>query len=76
MQGLGERRLRFVFVTNMGREVMSHVYRICPPLAVYSAIDYRCDKRRFGLSARNCQVPTPSSQNLEVEQQVRIFTAD
>ncbi len=28
-------------------------------------IDYRCDNRRFWLSAHNCQVPTPTSQNLE-----------
>ncbi len=27
----------------------------------------------FWLSADNCQVPTPASQNLEVEQQIRIF---
>ncbi len=29
--------------------------------------------RRFWLSAHNCQVPTPTSQNLELEQQFRIF---
>ncbi len=40
------------------------------------AIDYRCDNRRFWLSAHNCQVPTPTSQNLEVEQQIQIFGAD
>jgi hypothetical protein len=27
-------------------------------------IDYRCDNRRFWLSAHNCQVPNPTSQNL------------
>ncbi len=27
-------------------------------------INYRCDNRRFWLSAHNCQVPTPTSQNL------------
>ncbi len=27
-------------------------------------IDYRCNNRRFWLSAHNCQVPTPTSQNL------------
>ncbi len=43
--------------------------------AVYS-IDYRWDKRRFWLSAHNCQVPTPTSQNLELEEQIRIFPAD
>ncbi len=30
----------------------------------------------FLLSAHNCQVPTPTSQNLEVEQKIRIFGAD
>jgi hypothetical protein len=39
-------------------------------------IDYRCDNRRFRLSAHNCQVPTPTSQNLELEQQIRTFGAD
>jgi hypothetical protein len=39
-------------------------------------IDYRCDNRRFRLSAHDCQVPTPTSQNLEVEQQIRILRAD
>ncbi len=34
-------------------------------------IDYRCDNRRFWLSAHNCQVPTPTSQNLELEQQMK-----
>jgi hypothetical protein len=38
-------------------------------------IDYRLDNRRFWLSAHNCQVPTPTSQNLELEQQIRIFQA-
>ncbi len=40
-------------------------------------IDYRCDNRRFWLSTHNCrQVSTPTSQNLELEQQIRIFRAD
>jgi hypothetical protein len=39
-------------------------------------IDYRCDNRRFWLSAHNCQVPTPTSQNPELEEQIRIFGAD
>jgi hypothetical protein len=39
-------------------------------------IDYRWDNRRLWLSAHNCQVPTPTSQNLEFEQQIRIFGAD
>jgi hypothetical protein len=38
-------------------------------------IDYRCDNRRFWLSAHNCQVPTKTSQNLGLEQQIRIFGA-
>jgi hypothetical protein len=33
-------------------------------------IDYRWDNRRFWLSAHNCQVPIPTSQNLELEQQI------
>ncbi len=40
------------------------------------AIDNRCDNRYFRLSAHNCQIPTPTTQNLEVEQQIRIFGAD
>ncbi len=43
---------------------------------VVETIDYRCDNSRFWLSAHNCQVPTPTSQNLELEQQIRIFGAD
>ncbi len=39
-------------------------------------IDFRCDNRRFWLSAHDCQVTTPTSQNLELEQQIRIFGAD
>jgi methionyl-tRNA synthetase len=39
-------------------------------------IDYRFDNRRFWLSAHDCQVPTPTSRNLELEQQIRIFEAD
>ncbi len=31
-------------------------------------IDYRCDNRRFWLSAHKCQVPTPTSQDIELEQ--------
>jgi hypothetical protein len=37
------------------------------PVAVLP-IDYRCNNRLFWLSAHNCQVPTPTSQNLELEQ--------
>jgi hypothetical protein len=39
-------------------------------------IDYRCDDGRFWLSAHNCQVPTQTSQNLELEQQIQIFEAN
>ncbi len=39
-------------------------------------IDYRCDNRQFWLSDHDCQVPTPTSQNLELEQQIRIFGGD
>ncbi len=39
------------------------------------SIDYRCDNRHFWLSAHNCQVPTPTSQNLELEQHILIFGA-
>ncbi len=39
------------------------------------SIDNRYDNRRFRLSAHNCQVPTPTSQNLELEQKIRIFGA-
>jgi hypothetical protein len=39
-------------------------------------IEYRCDNRRFWLSAHDCQVPAPTSQNLDLEQQIRIFEAD
>jgi hypothetical protein len=48
------------------------------PTAFYRvfSIDYRCDIRRFLLSAHNCQAPTPTFQNLELEQQIRIFEAD
>jgi hypothetical protein len=34
------------------------------------------DDRHFWLSALDCQDPTPTSQNLELEQQIRIFEAD
>ncbi len=39
-------------------------------------IDYRCDNRRFWFSTHNCQVPTPTSQNVELEQKIRIFGAE
>jgi hypothetical protein len=39
-------------------------------------IDYKCDDRRFSLSAHDRQVPTPTSQNLDLEQQIRILEAN
>jgi hypothetical protein len=39
-------------------------------------IDYRCDNTRFRLSAHNCQVPTPTSQNLGLEQEIGIYAAE
>ncbi len=39
-------------------------------------IDYRCDNRSFRLPAHDGQVPTPTSQHLELEHQIRIFGAD
>jgi hypothetical protein len=52
--------------------------RLIPVLFFLSgkAIDYRCDDSRFWLSPHNCQVPTPTSQNLDLEEQIRIFEAD
>jgi hypothetical protein len=47
----------------------------CSQMHFFPTIDYRCDNRRFRLSAHNCQVPTPT-QNLELEQQIRIFGAE
>ncbi len=51
---------------------MIKVSSICED-AQKKPINYRCDNRRFWLSAHNCQVLTPTSQNLELEQQIRIF---
>jgi hypothetical protein len=39
-------------------------------------IDYRYDDARCWLSAHNCQVPTPTSQNLDLEQQIRTYEAE
>ncbi len=41
-----------------------------------NAVDFiycECDDACFWLSARDCHVPTPASQNLEVGQQIWIF---
>ncbi len=51
-----------------------HVQMMSPGMV--RAIDYRCDNRRFWLSAHSCQAPTQTSQNLELEQQIRILRAD
>jgi hypothetical protein len=45
-------------------------YRIYRSGGRVYAIDYRCDNGSFWLSTHNCQVPTPTSQNLEFEQQI------
>jgi hypothetical protein len=47
-----------------------------PHFAVPRTINYRCDDRRFWLSAHDCQIPTPTSQNLDLVQQIRICEAD
>jgi hypothetical protein len=46
------------------------------PEGTNQPMDYRCENRRFWLSAHNCQVPTPTSRNLELKQQIGIFGAD
>jgi hypothetical protein len=40
---------------------------------VSSCADYRRDDGRFWLSFHDCQIPTRTSQKLEVEQQIRIL---
>jgi hypothetical protein len=60
----------FVFIMLPG---VSSIFKIS--YSTVQSIDYRCDNRHFRLSAHNCQVPTPTSQNLEREQQIRIFGA-
>ncbi len=47
-------------------------YIQAPPVPVL-LIDYRCDNSPFWLSAHNFQVPTPTSQNIDAEQKIRIF---
>ncbi len=55
-----------------------------PPFAFHPPVkqgliltkDYRFDNKRFWLSAHNCQVPTPTSQNLDLEQLIWVFGAD
>jgi hypothetical protein len=41
----------------------------------FVTVGYKFDNRGFWLSAHNCQIPTPTFQNLELEQQIRIFEA-
>ncbi len=67
----------------LGRDVSLVPGEACPRSGSKSSgcvsvqcIDYRCNNRRFWLPAHGCQVPTPSSQNRELEQQIRIFGAD
>ncbi len=68
-------------------EIRGKIYQICANfqdfptkmallIRPHRSIDYRCDNMHFWLSAHNCQVPTPTFLNLEVEQQIRIFGAD
>ncbi len=46
------------------------------PIWAGTNIDYRCDDRRVWLSAHNCQISIPTSQNQDLEQQIWIFEAD
>jgi hypothetical protein len=39
---------------------------------LFGTIDYRCGDGWSSLSAQPCQVPTPTSQNLKLERQIRI----
>ncbi len=59
---------------NIANEVIN-LYRV-DNLQCVIAVDYRCNNKSFWLSAHNCQVATPTSQNLEQEQQIRTFGAD
>jgi hypothetical protein len=72
-----------VLATNLDNETIVLKYKEGPGVYLFDQnqlsvepIDYRCDNTRFWLSAHNCQVPTPTSQNLKIEQQIRIFGAD
>ncbi len=53
-----------------------HTTTVRDGAASAKSIDYRCDDRHFWLSARDCQVPTPTSQNLDLEQQIRVCEAE
>ncbi len=62
--------------SNTSTSLWSGKYSPGTNLQPVEIIDYRCDNRRFWLFTHNCQVPTPTSQNLELEQRIRIFRAD
>ncbi len=73
--GSGRSKSFLGFAQGMLNSERSSVFnRLVHTLSPEKPVDYRCDNRRFWLSAHNCQVPTPMSQNLE--QQIRIFPAD
>jgi hypothetical protein len=61
-------------ITGLSQRALYHLRKTYSTNIIpVTIIGYRCDNRRFWLSAHNCQVPTPTSQNLELEQQIRIF---
>jgi hypothetical protein len=62
-------KLWMIHKTGLVESNISSNRRVC-------LIDYRCDNRRFWLSAHSCQVQTPTSENLNIEQQISIFGAD
>jgi hypothetical protein len=41
-----------------------------------ATIVYRRDAKHFWLSPHNCQSPTPTSQNKEFKEQIRVLEAD
>ncbi len=74
--GLGHVVDQYVAQHGRHREARGHADQLHPKQELDTGIGYRCDNRRFWLSAHNCQVSTPTSQNLELEQQIRIFGGD
>jgi SWI/SNF-related matrix-associated actin-dependent regulator of chromatin subfamily A protein 2/4 len=68
------RRLSGYHITR--KKITDHNYKCVSKKVRVVTIDYTCDNRRFWLSTHDCQVPTPTSQNLEAEQQIWIFGAD